>query len=226
MLDNDVMIASGDRYLQHPMMNILLSLVITPSVMANVFILNYMRDMSPWFYLLIYFCFFASVLFAAHEISFAMKTRPAKRRKIIIAAIIWAAVLSAVGAAFRQTLQSGINKWICYISFGVFAWLLGGILVLSICHMITGSGLFPGRLLLNHKKMCVTVALAMSVLTCAVICCALGFAIPQSRFNSFATYEGIKRAERRWLCLFMLGFIPFYILTFTSLYEYMISKQE
>ena len=58
MFDNEVMISSVDEYFQHPVVNILLSLVITASVMANVFILVYMQNISPWFYLLMFSCFF------------------------------------------------------------------------------------------------------------------------------------------------------------------------
>ena len=205
---------------------IILSLVITSSVMASVFILVYMQKMSPWFYLLIFFCLAVAVLFTAYTISLAMKKKPSNKWKIICEASAWALVLTFMGAMFRQTMQYGINKWICYLSFGILAWLFGGLLVLSLCHAISEEEKSVAGLILNCKKMCIITVLSLGLFTCIIIYAALGSAIPHSRFNSFATYEGIKSAEKKTLCIFMIVFIPIYTLTFTSLYEHMLSEKE
>ncbi|MBR5314655.1 MAG: hypothetical protein IKU45_04520 [Clostridia bacterium] len=226
MLDNDIVISAIDKYAKCWISHILLSLVITSSVMASVFILVYMQEMSPWFYLLIFFCFFVAVLFTAYTISFPMKKKPSYKGKIIVASLVQALILTFMGAVFRQTMQYGINKWICYISFGVLAWILGGVLVLSMCHMIKKNELSLVKLVLNNKKTCAKTVLSLGMITVLVIYAALGFAIPHLRFNSFATYNGVKRTERRYICLFMLIFIPLYILTFVSLYEHMLSEKE
>lgn len=217
---------AGNKMIYNFWIYILLSLVITASVMASVFMLVYMKNLSMWFYLLIFICLFISALFTVYTISFTLKEKPLKKGTTIIATAMWSVLFTIVGVVFRHTLHCGINKLICYISFGVFAWLLGGAFVLSMCCKIKGEKQSVLKLVLQNKKMCAMLMLSLGIFTCLVIYAALGSAIPHSRFNSFATYEGIKLTERRWLCLSMVAFIPLYVLTFVSLYEHTIANNR
>ena len=105
-------------------------------------------------------------------------------------------------------------------------WVVGCMVILTMCHVIKSPGIRFFDMIRKKKKMFWECVVITAIWFCAGMFGVTAFAMPGKYARNIPAKETILIAEKVLRLLLLYAFIPFYILTFTSLYEHMLSEKE
>lgn len=167
---------------------------------------------------------FVSVLSAALLISSALERHMKLSRKYIAVVLLRSIILVFISFGYRFFLYKGIDKMVIQICTLLTFWLIGGVVVLSLCHAAEDAKNSFLSVIRSNKAFLLKCFLYVTMIFIIFAFVALGAAQP-SKFAVLAMDpDAIKEKEIVSFCILSSLFAPLYILNFVVAYKNMPTK--
>lgn len=211
-------------YLRRIWIYLLFSFVITLALFTQIALLI-RAEFSALHLVAVWALALTDVLFSVYLIAYTLKIHPHKERQTLLFSVICAGVICLSGVVFRLLFFSPIQRWIVYIIMGCVLWMIGSVIVLYACQMLTKSDTSFLSIIGRNKAMCAKCFLYTLGVFVLFTFVALAGAQPSKIATAQPFPEVIREREKVLSCIFVFLFIPLYILMFAELYKAITSRQ-